>query len=251
MANKTLRWAGVFGIAAALVYVAATAAGSLLDPSYSQIRQHVSDLTATGAPTTADLAPPYILYNFLVVALAFNLYGAGNRKLLFLFGLCLLTINAIAGVMMVTWFTEDLGGTPHTTAGAGHIVFASVSSLAIVAASLVYGLAFRRKGGSWRPMSLFSFLIAALFIVAAPFAITATAAKSEFAGLAERAAIAPFILWLLGVGVFALVDSRHSHVGVAPSMSGPFGPGAGGVDGEKLEVGVVTPAPSTASSGRK
>jgi hypothetical protein len=52
------------------VYLAATAAGSLLDPSYSQIRQHVSDLTATGAPTAADLAPPYILHNLLVVAIS-------------------------------------------------------------------------------------------------------------------------------------------------------------------------------------
>ena len=66
MSNKTLQWAGVFGITAGLVYVATTAAGSVLDSSYSQIRQHVSDLTATGAATSADLAPPYILLVLLV-----------------------------------------------------------------------------------------------------------------------------------------------------------------------------------------
>ena len=114
---KTLRWAGYFAIAAAAVYVGATATGSLLDPSYSHIRQHVSDLTATGASTEEDLAPPFILYNLLVFALAMNLYTAFRHSRLFQIGLGLLTANAIAGVMMVTWFTEDLGGRPRRRPG--------------------------------------------------------------------------------------------------------------------------------------
>jgi len=200
---KTLRWAGYFAIAAAVIYAGATAAGSWLDPSYSQLRQHVSDLTASGASTSAALAPPYILYNLLVLAFAVNLYLASDRKRLFLVGLGLLTLNAVAGVMMVSWFAEDLGGTPTTVAGMGHIAFASVSSVAIVAAALAYGFAFRRLGRSWRFTSYLSFVVGLLFILAAPFAVIATAAHSDLAGLAERAAIAPFILWLLGVGAVA------------------------------------------------
>jgi Protein of unknown function (DUF998) len=216
---KTLRWAGYFAIAAAAVYVGATASGSLLDPSYSQIRQHVSDLTATGASTEADLAPPFILYNLLVFALAMNLYTAFRHSRLFQIGLGLLTANAIAGVMMVTWFTEDLGGAPTTPAGIGHVVFASVSSIAIVVGSFVYGFAFRRIARPWRTISFLSFGVGILFILAAPFAVVTTASNSDFAGLAERAAIAPFIVWLLGVGGFALVRGRESspppHPGVA------------------------------------
>jgi hypothetical protein len=200
-----LRWAGYFAIAAATVYVGATASGSLLDPSYSQIRQHVSDLTATGASTEADLAPPFILYNLLVFALAMNLHAAFRRSRLFQIGLGLLTANAIAGVMMVTWFTEDLGGPPTTPAGTGHVVFASVSSMAIVVGSFVYGFAFRRMGRPWRTMSFLSFAVGTLFIVAAPFAVLTTAANSAYAGLAERAAIAPFIVWLFAVGGLLLI----------------------------------------------
>lgn len=219
--SKTLRWAGYFAFAAAAVYVAATATGSLLDPSYSQIRQHVSDLTATGASTEADLAPPFILYNLLVFAFAMNLYTAFRHSRLFRIGLGLLTANAIAGVMMVTWFTEDLGGAPTTPSGIGHVVFASVSSIAIVVGSFVYGFAFRRKGRPWRAMSFLSFGVGILFILAAPFAVMTTAANSDLAGLAERAAIAPFIVWLLGVGGFALFRAHESSRPTAASRRIP------------------------------
>jgi hypothetical protein len=207
---KTLRWAGYFAIAAAAIYVGATASGSLLAPAYSQIRQHVSDLTATDASTEADLVPPFILYNLLVFAFAVNLYIAFRHSRLFQIGLGLLTANAIAGVMMVTWFTEDLGGAPTTQAGIGHVVFASASSIAIVVGSFVYGFAFRRTGRPWRAMSFLSFAVGILFILAAPFAVMTTAANSDLAGLAERAAIAPFIVWLLGVGGFALFRGHES-----------------------------------------
>ena len=125
----------------------------------------------------------------------------------------------IAGMMMVTWFTEDLGGSPTTTAGIGHVILAGVSSITIVVASVVYGFAFRRMGRPWRVMSVFSFLIAALFVVAAPVAILTTASNSEFAGLAERAAIAPFIVWLLGVGAFAVLRRGEQGVGQATSKA--------------------------------
>ena len=208
---KTLRWTGYFGVAAVVVYVGATLAGSVLDPSYSQVRQHVSDLTATGAPTSDALAPLYLLYNMLALAFAINLYVASDRNRVFKIGLGLLIINAIAGAMMVTWFAEDLGGAPKTVAGTGHVVFASVSSVAIVIGSFLYGFAFRRSN-AWRPVSLFTFVIGAMFIIAAPLAVVTTATSSDVAGLAERAAIAPFMAWLLVVGGYAILQgTRHSR----------------------------------------
>jgi hypothetical protein len=63
-----LELAGYLALAAAAGYVLAAAAGGVLDPSYSQVRQHVSDLTATGAPTWSALAPLYLLHNVLAGA---------------------------------------------------------------------------------------------------------------------------------------------------------------------------------------
>jgi Protein of unknown function (DUF998) len=206
----TLGLAGCLAMGAALVYVATTAAGSLLDPSYSQVRQHVSDLTATGASTWAPLAPLYLLHNALAVAFAIELYRASPGDRLWKLGTGLLVVNAFAGVMMVTLYREDIGGVPTTSAGAGHLVFAGLSSLVIVVAGFVYGVAFRRS--AWlRPLAEFSFAVGVGFAILGPLAAVATAQKSDLAGLAERGPIGLFVLWLLVVGWYSLVVARRAY----------------------------------------
>jgi len=202
--------AGYFAVAAALVYVAATAAGGLLDPSYSQIRQHVSDLTATGASTWAALAPLYLAYNVLAAAFAIEFYRASPRGRLWLLGTALLVVNAVAGVMMVTLFREDIGGVPTTSAGAGHLVFAGLSSLAIVVAAFAYGIAFRRSA-LMRPLAGFSFAVGIGFTILGPLAAVATAQDSDLAGLAERGPIGLFVLWLVVVGWCAVGAARRAN----------------------------------------
>jgi hypothetical protein len=182
-------------------------AGSLLDPSYSQIRQHVSDLTASGASTWTALAPAYLLYNGLAAAFAVALYSVSDRRRLWQAGTGLLLANAFAGVMMVTLFREDLGGVPTTIAGTGHLVFAGLSSVSILVAAFVYGIAFRRSS-AWRRLSTFSLAIGLGFVVLGPLAAFATAQKSDLAGLAERGPIGLFLLWLAVVGAYAFAVHR-------------------------------------------
>ena len=218
-----LRWSGWSGLGAAAVYLGAMGAGSLLDPQYSQIRQHVSDLTATGASTWAALVGPYIAYNLLVLTFAIGLYVASPRGWLWGIGLGLLALNALAGVGQVTWFREDVGGVPTTFAGAGHLVLAGISSLSIVLGSIVFGFAFRRSA-AWRPLARFSFAVAVGFAILGPLAAIATAAKSELAGLAERGPIGLFIAWLVVVAWFALAQVRacsDERMAVATNESGP------------------------------
>jgi hypothetical protein len=208
-AARALELAGYFALAATLVYVAATILGSVLDPSYSQIRQHVSDLTATGASTWTALAPLYFLYNLLASAFAIELYRASRRDRPWKLGTALLVANAIAGVMMMTAFREDIGGIPTTSAGTGHVVFAGLSSLAIVVAAFVYGIAFRRSA-KFRPLAAFSLAVGAAFAILGPVAAIATAQKSDLAGLAERGPIGLFLLWLVVVGCRAFVIGRRA-----------------------------------------
>jgi hypothetical protein len=202
MTRKHLRWIAFLGTSAPVVYVGATAAGSLLDREYSQLRHHVSDLTATGAPTWAALAPVYVGYNVLVAALGLALYRSSPHRL-FGIGAALLGLNALAGVLSVTALRQDPGGLPTTPAGAGHIVAAGVMVVTIVSACFVYGFAFRRHE-LWRPMGRFSFAIGAGLLIVGPLGVAA--ADTELAGLAERGPIGLFLVWLAGVGGFAL---RH------------------------------------------
>jgi hypothetical protein len=206
----------VTGLGAPLIYVTATAAGSLLDPSYSQLRYHVSELTASGAPTWAALAPAYVTYNLLVAALGVVLFLA-LRGRLFAIGAGLLATNAAAGILSVTVLRQDPGGLPTTAAGVGHLVAAGVMVLAVLAAAFLYGVAFRRSV-LWRPLSRFSFGIGIGLLVVGP--IGALAAGTQLAGLAERLPIGLSLLWLAGIGGFALRLTRHG-LSARPSPAGP------------------------------
>jgi hypothetical protein len=213
-----LELASYLALAAAGVYVLATAAGSVLDPSYSQVRQHVSDLTATGAPTWSALAPLYVLYNALAAGFAIELYRASSGDRVWRLGTALLVVNAFAGVMMVTTFREDLGGVPTTAGGAGHLVFAGLSSLVIVVAGFAYGIAFRRSA-LLRPLAGFSFAVGVGFAVLGPLAAVATAQMSDLAGLAERGPIGLFVVWLVVVGWYCLSLPRRTNAVMMPSPS--------------------------------
>jgi hypothetical protein len=205
------RRAGLAGLAAVFIYVVATLAGSWLDPHYSQLDQHVSDLTATGAPTRSALVPFYLVYNGATVAFAFGLYLASLRTRWDRIGAALLLINAFAGIMMVTPFAEDLGGTPTTMAGLGHLWFAGLSSLAIVAGSFVYGAAFRHYPGMHR-LSNFSLALGVVFLVLGPLAVLATATET-LAGLAERGPIGTFLVWLTTVSLTLVrIESSRADV---------------------------------------
>lgn len=109
---------------------------------------------------------------------------------------------------MVTLFREDIGGVPITAAGAAHLVFAGVSSLAILVAAFAFGIAFRRSA-DWRSLAHFSVVIGVGFTVLGPLAAYATAARSDLAGLAERGPIGLFMLWLLVVGSYAVRLGRR------------------------------------------
>jgi Protein of unknown function (DUF998) len=204
----SLERAGYLALAAVVVYVTATVLGSVLDPSYSQVRQHVSDLTATGASTWAALAPLYVLYNLLVAAFSVGFYRASPRDGLWTLGTALLVANASAGVLMVTAFREDIGGVPTTSAGTGHLVLAGLSSLAIVASALVFWIAFRRSA-LWRPLAPISLGVGLGFAILGPVAAIATAHKSDLAGLAERGPIGLFLLWLVIVGCYGVILGRR------------------------------------------
>jgi hypothetical protein len=203
---------GAFALAAAAVYVAASALGSVLDPTYSQVRQHVSDLTASGASTWSSLAPLYLLYNALVAAFAIALYNFAFDGWPLRVGTGLLLTNALTGVLMITAFREDPGGVPTTVAGSGHLVVAGVSSVAILVGSFVFCVAFNRSP-IWKPLARFSGAVGVGFAILGPIAAFATATKSDLAGLAERGPIGLFIVWLVVVGLFAVF---HASSGSAP-----------------------------------
>ena len=199
--RSSLGVVGAAGLLGVVLYVGATMLGSLLDPQYSHVRNAISELTGARAPHFAVLAPLYAAYNILLVVFAVGLYRGSLRSTLFKWGAWLFTIGAISGIGQVTVFRMDHVGSPATLTGQGHIILAAVSSLLTVAATVVYGFAFRRDP-MWRPLSRPSFIAAVAFVVTGPAA--ALSVGGPYMGLFERITIGLFIAWVAVVSSYAL-----------------------------------------------
>ena len=134
-----LLWAG---LVAAVWYTTVVLIGAMATPGYSHIGEHVSTLYQSGAPNGPWIAALLAVYNLLllafglgVVRLATQLGGARHRMAQA--GGVALVLTAITGFLDAV-YRQDPIGSPATTSGTLHVVFAGVASLlTIVAIALV------------------------------------------------------------------------------------------------------------------
>jgi len=210
---------GWWATAAVGIYVTATVLGGLLDPSYSHVSMHVSELTSSHAPNRMMLAGMYVGYNAALGGLGLALLKHLQRSRWLVVASLLLVANAVAGVLTVTWFPQDSYGYPATTAGAVHIALGGVLALLSILVMFTAGRAFRSQM-TWATLGQFSTAAAVVMVVTGLATAVATAAASPYMGLAERLPIGAFLLWL---AVVAWYGFRYQPE--------PFPGGRRGVDG--------------------
>lgn len=196
------RWiSGAAGIAAPLVYAAAVLTGGALDPHYSHVANTISELTMAGAPHRGALAASFVLYNLLVVVFAAGLPAALPRS--GVTAAVLLIVNAIAGIAMVTAFPTDLPDDPLTADGQVHIALAAVSSIGTIAVVALVAWALWGRA-DWHGLAVASAVCVGLILVSGIAAGVSAALLSPWMGLAERATIGIFMLWLFAFAVAVL-----------------------------------------------
>lgn len=76
--SRDLRILAPYGIAAPLVYIAASLVGNILDPSYSQVKNTVSELFEVGAPNRYLIDAIFIIYGLFLIPFAESLYKSLN-----------------------------------------------------------------------------------------------------------------------------------------------------------------------------
>ena len=123
------RIAGVFGLLSVFLYVAAVILGGFLDPSYSHVRNAISDLTGDGALTASVLNPVFVLYNLLSLCFVFFLSRTGSSSFSLRSGCILYAASACAGILMYHYRADNLDA-PLTCVGLGHLILAGVESIA-------------------------------------------------------------------------------------------------------------------------
>jgi len=210
--RRSLIAVGALGIAAVALYVGATILGGILDPRYSHVGNAISELTGSEAPDRAVLAPIYIVYNVVLFAFGFALFRASSRGTLFAIGLVLFAVGGLSGIGQVTFFRQDSVGAVATTQGTIHLVLAGVSSLLSLGTAILYGLAFRREP-SFRRLSRYSFVTAALLVLTAPLAVGSIG--TDLMGLYERLTIGVYMAWVVVVAVDALLAARTEAIATA------------------------------------
>jgi uncharacterized protein DUF998 len=196
------------GIGAVLVYVATTILGGILRPHYSHVSEDISKLTEAGGVHRWPLAFMYGTYNLFLARFAMALFQTSPRSRPFKVGAGLVVMNALSGILQVTWFCRDPDGAPSTFSGKGHLTAAGVSALCTVIGSLTLGFAFRHNR-LWRPLSGFSLIVGAAIPISGAVTSISVLRRSRFMGLLERVTIGLSLLWVFTLSVYALLRARE------------------------------------------
>jgi hypothetical protein len=197
-------------IGASVVYVGTTVIGGVIVPGYSHVEDSVSSLTSPGGPFRAELGAGFALYNAAVIVMAIGLLKTSRPALPVRIATALLVVGSIAGVLMVEPFPQDPMGAPLTAPGVAHLVLAGFTALGLVAAAVLYGLAWRRDH-VWRRMSAPSIGAAAVILVTG--GVGAALVTSPVFGLLERVTQFSFLSWFAAIGVIALSAAHRQGQG--------------------------------------
>jgi hypothetical membrane protein len=203
------------GILAPILWASAILLCGSLRPGYSHVTQYISELGERGSSTEfimryAGFVPTGLMH----VAFAAFLYGAFKGSRLAAFAAALLAINGLARV--------GAGMFPCETgcAGAGlisqrlHNLSATVGFFALVGATLVWGVLFRRYR-YLRVLSLYSIgsgILGVVFLVL----MSRSTGSSAGTGLYECLASGVLSLWILifAAALWLRRSSRDNHLTV-------------------------------------
>ncbi|MEJ0011241.1 MAG: DUF998 domain-containing protein [Bauldia sp.] len=200
-----LRAALLAGLAAPVIYAVAVVAGDWFDPRYNAVANTISELTMVGAPSRVAVAAVFVVYNFLVIAFALALPRAmagANRRGIAVAALLLIVVAA-AGLGMSALFPTDMPGAPLTAVGTAHIALAAVASLGTMATVGAVAWATWRAPG-WRGVAMLSVVCLAAIVATGLWTAATTAQLAPTMGLAERATIGSFEVWLFALAALVL-----------------------------------------------
>jgi hypothetical protein len=187
------------GIAAPLVYVAAVVLGGILDPAYNQLSMAVSELLQRSAANLLLLQVLFVVYNVLLIVFAWaegmSIRGDGLKVMSA--GCVILAVVGFLGILLTVFLPMDARGAPQTTTGLLHLIIAGVLSLGSILTVAFLGIGSKVRDRFW----VYSFVSAVLLVLSGAGAAVLAGLEHPLLGLAERATIGLFLLWIFCFGV--------------------------------------------------
>ena len=195
---RDLKIIAPYGVVAPLVYATALVVGNILDPTYSQVRNTVSELFERGTPNRDLVDAIFIIYGLFLIPFAEALYKSFSTRArahpyslaktifvsLFIISICSLLWNL--------FFPLDTNGGYTSFTGMMHLAL----SVPVVVATLLAELLFWRvakKDGYWTRYTRFSLVVFTVNLLAGLSLVLFV--NSDIRGLLERFSIGSFLVW--------------------------------------------------------
>ena len=199
----------VCGVLSSLLYVVIDMVAAICCTDFhSFTSQTISELMARGAPTKPFVDPLFLFYDVLAIAFGIGVWMCARRNRPLRVTAGLLVGYGIVGLPGPRFFPMNLRGAGDTGEDIRHIILTGVIVLFIIGA---VGFGAFALGQRFRSYSYATLLTIVVFGVLSGIGARelATGAPTPWIGLAERANIGAFLLWV-AVLAFSLLRSQQS-----------------------------------------
>jgi len=192
----------ICGILAPVLYFCTDILGGMLWQGYSFVNQAVSELSAISSPTRSFVVPLYLVYDGLLIAFGFGVYGFSQKRAM-----------RVTGGLLVGLGVVGFAGTPFplqlgvAEAAFGNTMHSVIAGLTVILYLLAMGFGAFACGKRFR---LYSFgTIVTLIVVGSVSALMAGAeisargwtAPPQWFGLIERVSVYGSILWVMVLAI--------------------------------------------------
>lgn len=210
---RLVRWVSIGGIAGTVGFFLAVLLIGVTRDGYNSVSDEISQLGAAGVPGAWMQAANFIVFGFLVIALAWGLQkaieGHGVRRgpvLVGTFGLLAAVGNGV--------FPSDQYGDPETTVGNLHSLTAGFGFIALIVAMFVLPRRLRLDG-NWSDLARLSKrlgVVSTILMLLYLFAAESEGFLDDHVGLVQRVFAATALGWLLILSVRLFRVSRTAAV---------------------------------------
>lgn len=192
------------GVLSLLVLAAATIAGGMAYPGYNHLTQYISELGATGAPTSQAVSLAFMVSGSLLAAFWLLCAGLFPRSVLSILGFGLSALNGV-GLLLGGVFRCDFECSTADLSPAAvlHDVFGGVGYLCGIAGVFLLGIASR----GW-PQGRGLFGLSLICGIPAALAIWLIHPDFEWYGAAQRIVEIALAVWTMAVALRVQTSTR-------------------------------------------
>ena len=199
--NKKSKLLGILlkcGIVAPFLFVITDLIAGMMWGGYSVINQSISELSAIGAPTRLLVVPLNVLYNLILLAFIFGIYGSANKNRTLKFT-ALMMFGNVTFTLIAIFFPIYLNELNIFTNNPTGLIFLELGVFCFLFAILSGAIAFN----NW-----FRFYSLGTILTYLALTILGLSQSTPHVGAQERIMVYGYLLWVIGLAITLLKNKN-------------------------------------------